>query len=338
MSTRRRLARLLQRRIPRRALTLPVVVVGGLLSALLAPITVPIAALLDRGRPWQRVRLVALVTGSLVIEVGGIVVATVTWIATGFGLFNNRRWVWHVHRPFMGWYASALLAWIARVLGTSVEWRDEPGDLRGPVVVLARHTSFFDAVIPAVLLSRRNHLLAHHVLTAGLRYLPNLDLVGHRIPTQFIQRTPGQGSTELGPIERLGGLLDDRSAAVIFPEGTFRDEARFERAVRRLRRRAPELAEQAAGFRHVLPPRGAGTHALLTGAPDDVTVIVCANTGLEPFSTLDEIRTSLVADRPIVVETWNVSSADIPKDADAVNAWLLAEYQRIDDWVEAELA
>ena len=153
MSTRRRLARLLQRRIPRRALTLPVVVVGGLLSALLAPITVPIAALLDRGRPWQRVRLVALVTGSLVIEVGGIVVATVTWIATGFGLFNNRRWVWHVHRPFMGWYASALLAWIARVLGTAVKWRDEPGDLRGPVVVLARHTSFFDAVIPAVLLS-----------------------------------------------------------------------------------------------------------------------------------------------------------------------------------------
>jgi hypothetical protein len=131
-------------------------------------------------------------------------------------------------------------------------------------------------------------------------------------------------------------VVDQRSAAIIFPEGTFRDEARFERAVRRLRRRSPDLAEIAERFEHVLPPRSSGTLALLEGAAD-ADVLICANTGLEPFSTLAEIRSSLVAERPIVVETWRIPRAEVPSEPRQFNRWLLEQYGHIDRWVSDQL-
>lgn len=306
----------------------------GVVAVVALPLTLIVAALLDRGRPWQRVRLVCLAAGALVIEICGMVGALVAWVITGFGLFRHQRWSWHVHRSLMGRYTSTLLRLIARVLGTRVEWRADPIP-SGPVVVLARHTSFFDALIPATLVADRNALLPHHVVTTGLRYLPCIDLVGHRFPTRFIRRSPGEGSAELIEITKLASYLDDRAAAIIFPEGTFRSPERFDRAVQRLRRRHPDLADRAAGFRHVLPPRSSGAHALLAGCPE-ANVVICVNTGLEPFGTLAEINASLVADRPIIVDTWNVQRADIPEDADAFNEWLFDEYLRIDEWVESQ--
>lgn len=324
--------RLLERRYPRRAITLPLTVLGAIVSLALAPLTLTIAALLDRGQPWQRVRLVTLVTGGLFIELIGVVSSFLMWIVTGFGLFRNQEWTWRMHRPLMAVYAATLLRFIARVLGTHVEWRGLDQELDGPVILFARHTSFFDALIPATVLAHHHRRVPHHVLTAGLRYMPCIDLVGHRFPNRFIRRTPGDGSAELGEIERLARLVHDRSAALIFPEGTFRDPRRFERALQRLRRRHPELADQAATFEHVLPPRPQGSFALTQGA-SDADILVCVNTGLEPFSTLDEIKTSLVADRPIIVETWTIPAAEVPDTAEEFHVWIMELYAQIDAWV-----
>ncbi len=337
MPTPSRFVQLLERRYLRRAITLPLTAVGAIVSLTLAPLTLTVAAVLDRGRPWQRVRLVALVTGGLFIELLGVLGSFLMWILTGFGLFRNQEWTWRMHRPLMAVYTSTLIWFIARVLGTHVEWRSRDQQLDGPVILFARHTSFFDALIPATVLARHHRRVPHHVLTAGLRYMPCIDLVGHRFPNRFIRRTPGDGSVELGEIKRLAGFVHDRSAALIFPEGTFRDPRRFERSLRRLRRRHPDLANQAATFKHVLPPRPQGSFALTQGAPD-ADILVCVNTGLEPFSTLDEIKTSLVADRPIIVETWTIPAAEVPDTAEAFNVWMMELYAQIDAWVSKQLA
>jgi 1-acyl-sn-glycerol-3-phosphate acyltransferase len=201
--------------------------------------------------------------------------------------------------------------------------------------MVARHTSFFDAVIPATVLSQRNQLLAHHIVTHELRYSPCIDIVGHRFPNRFIKRTPGEGSAELGPIRDIGGLLDDRSAAIIFPEGTFRTPERFERAVRRIGRRQPDLAARASELAHVLPPRSNGTFALLQGAPT-ADLVVCTNTGFESFGSIKDIVTQPFTDKPIIVETWRIARADIPDDADAFSDWLFDQYVLIDEWVKAQ--
>lgn len=335
--TRRRLIALLDGRLVRRLTIAPAVVIAAVVGFALSPIILLVLYGADKigGQPRsRRVRLVALVIGALVIEVLGMIVAFASWIVAGFGFLGTARWRWHLQRRYMGLYTRVMLGWIARVLGTTIEWRDQATLDQGPVVVVARHTSFFDALIPATLLSNRNGLLAHHILTQGLRYGPCLDIVGHRFPNRFIRRTPGEGSSELAHISEIGALLDHRSAAVIFPEGTFRNPHRFERVVRRLRRRDPELAQRAQSLRHVLPPRANGTHALLDGAPD-ADVVVCTNTGLEGFGSIREIVERPFSDVPIIVETWRIDRAEVPMaDSDTFNEWLFATYEAIDTWVE----
>lgn len=340
MSTSKRIAQLFDRRIARRIIIVPLVLVAAILGVVLSPLLLSVAAIADLAkgrRRWPRVRLVVLVVGALIVETIGLFVSLFIWVVSGFGLLGRQRWRWHRYRVFMGRYTQTMFALVARVIGSKVIWQDR-GDLsRGPAVVIARHTSFFDALIPATVVSRRNQLLAHHVVAHGLRYAPCIDIVGHRLPNQFVKRDPGEGSTELGPIQAIGAVLDDRSAAIIFPEGTFRSPERFARVVRRIGRRDPELAARAQHLDHVLPPRANGTHALLLGAPE-ADVVVCANTGLESFGSIKSIVNHPYADRPIVIGTWRIPRAEIPDDPTEFNLWLFDQYVAIDAWVTDQQA
>ncbi len=340
MFTKQQVAHLFDHRLVRRLVIVPVALVAALLGVILSPLLLVAAAVADvaRGRRrWPRVRLVLLIIGALIIETIGMIESLIIWIVTGFGLLGRARWRWHRQRAFMGWYTRTMFALITRVTGTKVIWQDH-GDLsHGPVVLIARHTSFFDALIPATVLSQRNKLLSHHVVTHGLRYAPCIDIVGHRFPNRFIKRDPGEGSNELEHIQAVGSVLDDRSAAIIFPEGTFRNPERFARVLRRIRRRDPELAERAQHLDHVLPPRANGTHALLRGAPE-ADVLVCANTGLESFGSIKSIVDHPYTDRPIVIETWRIARSEIPDDPDEFNLWLFDQYVAIDAWVSTQQA
>lgn len=337
MSRRRRLTRLLQRRTPRRLITVPATLLIALVAILAFPVVL-IGALLfdliDRGSDLRRTRVTILLTGSLVVESIGILTWIITFPILGFGLWRNARWTWRMHGVITGAYTMTLLRLIAVCIGTTIEWRDRPIG-GGPVVMLARHTSFFDALIPATVLARRNGLIPHHILTAGLRYAPCIDLVGHRFPNRFIDRSPGAGSAELRHIENIGRWVAADSAALIFPEGTFRTERRFERAMRRVNRGDPDRAAQAAKWRHVLPPRPNGSHALLDGAAD-ADVVVCVNTGFEPYGTLKEMFQLPRSPRPIVIETWRVARSEIPDQIEAFTEWLYDQFDRIEAWVDDE--
>jgi len=334
-SATRQLARLLDKRLGRRLILAPLVAIASFGGVVISPLVATIAAVRDVVRKRRRLptmRLAALVLGAAIIETIAMAVTFALWIATGFNQLGPERWRWHLYRPLMGWYTATMLSLIARVLGTHVVWRDHADLSRGPVVLIARHTSFFDAMIPATVLSQRNGLLAHHIVTHGLRYSPCIDIAGSRFPNRFVKRTPGEGSAELGPIEEIGKLLDDRSAAVIFPEGTFRNPERFERSMLRLDRRRPDLATRAQSLDHVLPPRAGGTFALLQGAPD-ADLVVCTNTGLERFGSIKDIVDHPYTVDPIVIETWRIPRHKIPTDHDEFGDWLFDQYVNIDTWV-----
>lgn len=334
-TTLRRVVALLDKRLWRRIILTPLTLVAaavGVVTSPLIAVATTVRDLAQRRTQVPTLRLAILVVGALVVEVFGMALSLATWIFTGFGKLGTDRWRWHLHRYYMGWYTRALLTLITRVLGTKIVWRDQADLATGPVVLIARHTSFFDALIPATVLCQRNRLLAHHIVTHGLRYSPCIDIVGHRFPNRFIKRTPGEGSAELGPIEDIGRLLDRRSAAIIFPEGTFRNADRFERAVRRLGRRQPDLAARARQLDHVLPPRASGTFALLRGAPE-ADLVVCTNTGFEAFGSINDIVSKPYTDAPIVIETWRIPRSEIPDDEQAFGEWLFDQYVAIDDWV-----
>lgn len=321
------------------------VTVGGTIFAALVLIPLSPVLLLgawikdrfDRSVESPTARVVMLVIGVLVIEMLSMVLTVLVMARDGFGLLaqGDNPAHWHRNRRLMGWYTSTQLRHICAVLRAPIEWRDHAPLDSGPVVVVARHTSFFDALIPAALLANRNRLLPHHVVTAGLQFAPLIDIVGHRFPNRFISRNPGSGSRELGPIESVGELLNDTSGCIIFPEGTFRSPERFERAVRRLSRRNPAQAATAKGLLHTLPPRPSGTWALLQGSPT-ADLVVCTNTGFERFGFVKDIMKNMPSRTPVIIETWRIARRDIPTDFEAFSLWFFNEFKKIDIWVTTQ--
>jgi hypothetical protein len=168
LSAKRQILMLLDKTIGRRVILTPAALlattIGIVASPLIVVVTVSRDLILRRTRV-PTLRLAALVVGALVIETVGMAVSFITWTFTGFGKLGSERWRWHLHRAYMGWYTRAMLTLITRVLSTEVTWRDHADLSSGPVVMVARHTSFFDAVIPATVLSQRNQLLAHHIVS-----------------------------------------------------------------------------------------------------------------------------------------------------------------------------
>lgn len=329
--------RLLDYRVLRRFVTIGATLLLTLVLVPLSPVLVCAAWIKDRVNRLPEsptARTVVLVIGMLVIELVSMVATFVVAARDGFGLFAARddRSTWGRNRALMGWYTSTQLRYICWVLRSPIDWRDHATLDDGPVIVMARHTSFFDALIPAALLTKRHGVLAHHVVTAGLQFAPLIDIVGHRFPNCFISRNPGVGSRELVPIEALGNQLSGQSGCIIFPEGTFRSPQRFERAIRRLGRRYPERAAQAQTLQHTLPPRPNGLWALLQGAPH-ADVVVCTNTGFEQFGFVRDIATNMPSRVPLVIETWRIPRAEIPAEFEAFTDWLFAEFAKIDAWV-----
>ena len=73
----------------------------------------------------------------------------------------------------------------------------------GPIVLISRHASLADALLPAWLLGRNGDMRPRYVMKRDLLVDPCLDIVGHRVPNWFVDREPEDGTVETDAIERL---------------------------------------------------------------------------------------------------------------------------------------
>jgi 1-acyl-sn-glycerol-3-phosphate acyltransferase len=316
----------------RRIRTVPGVFLAFVLLVLTAPVTFPIAATIDLvtgRRRWPTPRLLAMAIAALGIDAVGLLALGGMWVVSGFGRFTHAPYVQRAHFALQHWWTGALMDAAEVTLGLRMIVEDDTPARTGNAIVIGRHTSIGDAAIPAVLLGNRHRFDVRYVLKHDLQWDPCIDIVGHRLPHHFVDRG-GDSAAEALAIRRIATGLDDRSVAVIFPEGTFFTEARHERALRRLEAGSrPELAERAAGLRHLLPPRTVGTLALLDGAPD-ADVIVLGHIGFEQFNSLRAIRRSVPFRAPVRVWLRRIRRADVPVDAEERVDWLYREWARLD--------
>ena len=200
----------------------------------------------------------------------------------------------------------------------------------GPSIMVARHSSHIDAIVPLLVLEEAGRF-ARYTLKEDLKWAPAMDLVGDRTPNVWINRsTPG--SEMFQQVEDLAAAMPDDGTCVIFPEGTFRTQARHDKAIERLRGSRDDLADKADGLRYVLPPRPAGTLALMRGAPD-ADIVVLANVGVEGSSSIKEIITTITQQRPIEVRAVRHPRATVPTDEDEINSWLIERWIEMDDWI-----
>lgn len=323
---------------PRRSLSLSLLIIGTMLAVLALPFVFTLTAVADLLTGWRRkrfLRVAAMAYAFLFHELGGLLWALALWLATGFGLFARAGWSVESHRRLQAWWAMGLLRSMERTVGCQLFTHDlHLAAPPGPIIVAGRHVSIGDALLPSALVSGTNGFIPRHVLTEGLAWDPCLDIVGHRMANYFVDRESSRSGDELTQIELLAHDATDGTALIIFPEGTFRSDARHARAVAKLATRDPDLAAIAAELVHLLPPKTGGTLALLDGAPN-ADIVLYAHVGFDQFSSIASIIRNVPFRRPVHVKFWRHARASIPKDDHGQTRWLFDRWRELDEWISA---
>ncbi len=248
------------------------------------------------------------------------------WLRGGFG----RSMDIPRHREIQEAWVGSLFRWAGRLLNVSVSLPEAESVPEGKIVVLSRHASMIDAVIPAHHFASRLHRPIHYVLKRELRWLPSIDIYGHRLGNHFIDRT-GNTESEVAAIIELIESAEPNAGIVIFPEGTYATPAARDRVLASLERKGDaELLEFAKQLRYLLPPKPAGALALLRRTKD---VVIFGHVGLEGVAELQGLRRNLPAKRPILTQTWSFQIADLPDLDEARIAWLRDHWLALDAWV-----
>jgi len=313
--------------LKRRAITVPAVVVAAALLLALLPLWLPVAAAIDLARGRLRlptVRLLAFAVCWSWLEITGVGVAAALWL-TGQG--RNRR----AHYALQHWWTARLMAALRVTTGISIEATEASCLSPGPVIMLCRHASLADSLLSAWVITSGARMNPRYVLKRELLFDPCLDIVGNRLPNHFLDRSATDSTVELDALERLAtGLLDDQ-VAVIFPEGTRSSPKKRARALAKIEARDPERAGRLGELQHLLPPRPAGSQAMLRGCPQ-ADVVVAWHVGFDGLDTFGGILRHLGRrPRPVQFHVRRVARSDVP-DGDHFIRWL------DDAWLQSDRA
>ncbi len=251
----------------------------------------------------------------------------------------SRRSRLPAERDVQAWWATSLLQWAKRLLGVDFHPVDLSHLPAGSFILLSRHASMVDAVLPIVLICGHLKRYAHYVLKDELLWDPVINIFGKRLGNQFV----GRGSrtdADIDGIARLAaGALPD-SALVIFPEGTYATVGNRTRVLDSLQRKVgsgellAEVVAYADKLDHLLPPKPAGTLALMAHRPD-ADVVILGHVGLEDMADLRGFRRRLPLRSPITVQCWVHARDELPTGPDHREDWLRRRWVELDQWIDS---
>lgn len=320
-----------ERPLVRRTLSIAAVTIGLPVWLLLSPLWFVVSLVVDAiGGLWRfpTLRLCAFTVLYLVHEWAGIAAAAWLWLSGGFG----RRLNLEAHRGVQAWWATSLLRWAKRLLGVRLDFEDDTELPAGNFVMLSRHASMVDAIVPVALIASRMQRFVHYAMKRELRWDPNLDLYGTRLRNHFVARG-NDTAVEEEAIYQMAVNAEPDSALVIFPEGTYATPQNRARVLRSLRRQGdPEVIERAEKLEALLPPKPAGTLALLRGRPD-ADVVVVGHVGLEGVAELRGLRKRLPLLEPVMIRWWTHARNELPRNEDDLAEWLGVRWLELDRWI-----
>ena len=322
--------------IQRRLKTIPTTIVMLIVMSLLLPLMLVGAVLVDlvrklvTGKPMMATRLLLMGWVYLAAEVGVIAVAGGQWLASlPFGTRAESKradWTYWLQARWVATIMAAMKALFG--LRFEIEGQEVVGP--GPVIVLFRHASIMDNLLPHAFVSAPAGLRLRWVLKKELLSDPALDIGGNRMPNYFVDRDSDDPTTERRRIAELGADMGERDGVLVFPEGTRFSHKRRTRRIEQLAETNPELHDVIAPFRHVLPPKTGGVLALLDHGTD---VVVAAHAGFEELRGIKEVWSNAPVGRTIRVSFRRYPATDIPSDIDDRKRWLFDVWA----WVGAEV-
>lgn len=317
----------------RRAVLAPLAAAVDAAVLLASPVLLLVAVLLSPlFGGWRPVRLGLIVVTFAARHLAALLACLGLWL-------TGRSHREAEHYAVLGWFVAGVYDAVVRL--ARVEVVVEASDasdaadaaLSGhdrPVVVLCRHAGEGDTLLALHYLlcrhDRRPRLVMHH----ALRVDPLIDVLGSRLPNQFVD--PRGGDTERDIAAMASGLAP-RDAVLIFPEGGNVTDERRLRGIERLEQGGHvEQAAWARDMANVIAPRPGGALAAI-GAADDADVVVIGHVG---FPTgFGELWRLLPHRQVVQLRLWLVPAAEIPDDHDARIDWLFGAWGALDAWVGA---
>ena len=296
------------------------------------PLLLPIAIGLDLlgRRRGSITRLVGMGIAWSACECLGILASLALWVASAGQTSSEASQRWHFRLQVL--WARALLASAVRLFDLRVTVDHESAPTPGPLLVLVRHVSMLDTLLPAVFLSGEHGLRLRYALKRELLVDPCLDVVGQRMPNVFLARGTGRGAEEAATLAGIARGLAPDEGVLLYPEGTRFSPERRARALERVAASRPERLERLSQLTHVLPPRSAGLLALFEAAPEADALFV-AHHGLEGIRSPADVISGGLVGRRIEVATWRVAASERPTSAEERLAWIDAQWARVDAWL-----
>lgn len=307
--------------ILRRLVTIPSVLVLTIAVTALLPVLLTMALAVDlarRGRPAVAARLVVFGWGYLLGETIAIL-----GVALAVALGGSRRIeaVYRLQTVWTGWVFHLVRV----VFGLDFRIEGQESVAPGPILVLSRHVSLIDTLLPARFVTRATGIRLRYVLKRELLLDPALDLAGSLLPNHFVTRRDTE--SDLAGIRSLAAGLGPAEGVLIYPEGTRFSEEKRRVLVERQTRRGGRM------YRRVLPPRPAGTLTLLEATGADVVVL--AHRGLEGLGRVSDVWSGGVVNGEVSLSFRRIPRADIPKGRAERVAWLEEVWGDLDDWVSS---
>jgi 1-acyl-sn-glycerol-3-phosphate acyltransferase len=320
----------------RRALSIPLMLLGGLLALTLLPLTALLAILAAPFEPrrWATLRCVGFFTTYLVGEALFLGIAGLQWL---FAFGNRARLVRWTHTLSNAWgavlHGSGGLFFGLAADVTGMETLEQGG----PILVFFRHASIGDTPLAPVYIGAGAGLKLRYIAKRELQSDPIFDVIGGRLDTCFVARASKNPAREIDAVCALLDNLGPRDAIVLYPEGTRFSPEKQARILERLGDQLdPVRLQRARRLRHLLPPRLGGPIGLLERNPG-ADVVFCTHVGYEGAATFADLIHGRAIGRRIQVEFRRVPFAEIPTEREAIVDWLFAQWAELDSWIDERL-
>lgn len=328
-------------RLGRRAVSCSLVGVAFVVGLALLPLF-PLLALVDVLTGLSLARAFAFILWYLLCETLGVIAAAVLWLRRVLQRPDEATWATWNYGLQARW-ARALFGAAERCFSLRVDVHGDEACVGGAIVLLSRHASVADTVLPAVFVAARHGVRLRTVLKRELLWDPCLDIVGQRIPNAFVGRDGKDSAGEIAKVEGLARSLGDGDGVLIYPEGTRFSPQKLQGVRAKLEaahdagRGDVRVRDLARALTHVLPPQLGGVMAALAAAPA-ADIVICTHVGFDGIRTFGDLVRGTLVRRHVRVHFRRLPRAVVPIDAEARVGWLLEEWREVDRQVGAVLA
>lgn len=322
-------------KVVRRLKTIPPIMIGLVLVTALLPLLLIGAILVDlfraitQRKPAMALRLVAFLWIYLATDTLGLITLFALWLLSGFG--SNRKMMLNSTWRFQQLWVRVLLGSVKLLFGLRIIDEGAECLTPGPVIVLIRHASIVDNLLPSALVAARERVRLRYVLKRELLSEPCLDVAGQRLPNYFVRRDNGE-EIERERIGQLASGMGSEDGFLLYPEGTRFTAERRQRALEKIGERDPQRAARLEPIEYMLPPKVGGLLAVLEQAPE-ADVVLMIHQGFDGLRLISDIWGGALVGRVINVRFTRVPHDQIPPARDDQVAWLDELWLEADRWV-----